>query len=302
MNNSRYYFSAISAFSIWGVFSLALRPIKEFAPLDILFYRISLCLILLLILVFAIRRKQLNETLRTFSAFDKTKKRKLLSINVVAGLLLTSNWFLFIYVMNFVSVKATALSYLVCPILTAALAVIILKEKMKNIQWIALLVGCAGCGMLAAGHLRDLVLSVLIGVSYALYLIIQKKNAGFDSFCILTFHVCVAVATLGILFPFLDIGVPQSPKFYGFIAIIAVCFTILPMFLSLLALKGIKSSTVGMLMNINPIISFALSVFYFDEKADAWQYSAYSIVFVSVILFNIPAILGKRNTEPATAE
>lgn len=296
MNQSRYYASAITAFATWGLFSLALRPIREFAPLDILFYRISLCLLLLLVLVFTVRRKQLSETKAMFSALDTNQKKKLLSLNIVAGLLLTSNWFLFIYVMNFVSVKATALSYLVCPILTATLAVLVLKERMKKIQWMALLVGGVGCGMLAAGHLTDLVLSILVGFSYAMYLIIQKKNAGFDSFTVLTFHVCVAVATLLLLVPFLEISVPESPKFYGFIAIIAVCFTILPMFLSLFALKGIKSSTVGMLMNINPIISFALSVFYFNETADAWQYAAYSVVFVSVILFNIPALLAQKSS------
>lgn len=295
MDKSRYYFSAVSAFAIWGLFSLALRPIKEFPPLEILLYRVLACLGLLLIVVFVFRRTSVMETKSYLGGLPSTGRRNLILWNLLAGLLLTTNWFLFIYVMNFVSVKATSLAYLVCPILTAVLAGVLLKEKIKILQWAALLVGAIGCGMLAAGHLVDLLLSVLIALSYAFYLIIQKKNAGLDSFIVLTLHTLVAVICLIPVVPFFGVGVPADGKFYAFIGIIAICFTILPMFLSLFSLKGIKGSAVGMLMNINPIIAFSLSVFYFKEDADAWQYAAYSVVFVSVLLFNLPAILSKRS-------
>ncbi|NUY79743.1 EamA family transporter [Flavobacterium sp. MAH-1] len=294
MNNSRYYLSAVSAFLIWGLFSLALRPIKQFPPLEILFYRIITCLVLLVVLVFVFRKKSVSDTKNFLKNLSVTQRRSLILWNLLAGLLLTSNWFIFIYVMNFVSVKATSLAYLVCPILTAVLANLLLKEQMKKLQWVALLVGAIGCSMLALGHFMDLLLSILIAFSYALYLILQKKNAGIDSFVVLTLHVSIAVLALLPVLPFFEVGMPTEPKFYTFILIIATCFTIFPMFLSLYALKGIKSSTVGMLMNINPIIAFALSVFHFNEEADAWQYAAYSVVFVSVVLFNIPALIGRK--------
>lgn len=294
MNNSRYYLSAVSAFLIWGLFSLALRPIKQFPPLEILFYRIVTCLVLLVVLVFVFRKKSVSDTKIFLKNLSAIQRRSLILWNLLAGLLLTSNWFIFIYVMNFVSVKATSLAYLVCPILTAVLANLLLKEQMKKLQWAALLVGAIGCSMLALGHFMDLLLSILIAFSYALYLILQKKNAGIDSFVVLTLHVSIAVLALLPILPFFEVGIPAEPKFYTFISIIAICFTIFPMFLSLFALKGIKSSTVGMLMNINPIIAFALSVFHFNEEADAWQYAAYSVVFISVVLFNIPALMNKR--------
>ncbi len=224
-----------------------------------------------------------------------SERRNLILWNLLAGGLLTTNWFLFIYVMNFVSVKATSLAYLVCPILTVFLANVLLKEQMKKLQWIALFVGAIGCGMLALGHFMDLLLSILIAFSYALYLIIQKKNSGLDSFVVLTFHVSIAVILLLPTIPFFEVGIPTSGKFYGFIGIIAVCFTILPMLVSVFALKGIKGSAVGMLMNVNPIIAFSLSVFYFREKADFWQYAAYSVVFASVVIFNLPALFSQKD-------
>ena len=294
MDKSRYYFSAVSAFAIWGLFSLALRPIKEFPPLEILFFRVIACLALLCFVVFVVRREAVGQMKALLRSMMPHMRRKLILWNLLAGLLLTTNWFLFIYVMNFVSVKATSLAYLVCPILTAMLAGLLLKEQIKKLQWMALLVGATGCAMLASGHLMDLLLSILIALSYAFYLIIQKKNSGLDSFVVLTFHVTIAVLCLLPLIPFFGVGVPVEGKFYLFIVIIAIFFTIVPMFLSLFSLKGIKGSAVGMLMNINPIIAFSLSVFYFREDADAWQYAAYCVVFVSVLLFNLPAIFDRR--------
>ncbi|RZJ71118.1 EamA family transporter [Flavobacterium sp.] len=295
MNTTRYYASAITAFATWGLFSLALRPIKGFPPLEILLYRVITCLFLLFLIMFAFRREAIKSAIIFLKNQESYDRKSLILWNLLAGILLTMNWFLFIYVMNFVSVKATSLAYLVCPILTVFLANILLGEKMKKLQWMALFIGAIGCGMLALGHFLDLLLSILIAFSYALYLIIQKRNSGLDSFVVLTFHVCIAVILLLPAIPFFDVGLPTEPRFFAFIGIIAIVFTILPMFLSLFALKGIKGSAVGMLMNVNPIIAFSLSVFYFDEKADAWQYAAYAVVFASVVIFNLPALFAQKD-------
>ncbi len=294
MGKLKYYLSAITAYIIWGMFSLVLRPLKAFAPLDILFYRVFCCLALALVIIVLFRRKSLLENRQHFLSLERGSRLALLGWNVLAGLLLVTNWFLFIYVMNFVSVKATALAYLVCPILTALLAFLWLKEPMKKLQWVALALGVIGLAILSFGHFYDLLLSVLVAISYATYLILQKKNKGFDMFFVLTLHICIAVAVLAPLYPVLSGPVPVEPTFYEHILLIAVGFTLIPMLLNLFALRGIKSGSVGMLMNINPIIAFTLSLVYFKEDADVWQIAAYGIIFFSVLVFNLPAMLGKR--------
>jgi chloramphenicol-sensitive protein RarD len=54
----------------------------------------------------------------------------------------------------------------------------------------------------------------------------------------------------------------------------------------LYALSGINSSTVGMLLNINPMIAFLLANFVYHEKISALQISAYGIIFIAVLVFN----------------
>ncbi len=294
MEKSKYYLSAISAFVIWGMFSLALRPLKGVAPLDILFYRILFCIPLLLVVVFLFRREALRENLSLFHSLSKPKRQNFLLRNFIAGSLLAGNWFSFIYVMNFVSVKATSLAYLVCPILTAILAFFFLAEPMKRIQWVAIFLAAAACIALSFGHFTDLILSTVIALSYAIYLVLQRKNQGFDLFLLLVFQIIVAAVFLIPFYPMYAAEVPQTFDFYGLIATIAVLFTIIPLFLNMYSLKGISSGTVGMLININPIIAFALSVLYFKEPTDAFQIAAYGVIFVSVLIFNLPALTAKK--------
>jgi chloramphenicol-sensitive protein RarD len=90
-------------------------------------------------------------------------------------------------------------------------------------------------------------------------------------------------------------AIPREPLFYVCLFCIVVFFTIVPLFLNLYALKGINSSTVGILMYINPIINFTLAIFYFKEQVTLLQMLSYSLILVSIIVFNKKIIFGKKN-------
>jgi chloramphenicol-sensitive protein RarD len=82
--------------------------------------------------------------------------------------------------------------------------------------------------------------------------------------------------------------------FYGYIELIAVAFTIIPLLLNLFALKKINSSTVGMLLNINPLITFLLAAFVYHEHLDKLQMAAYGIIFFAIVVFNFPSLVLKQ--------
>jgi chloramphenicol-sensitive protein RarD len=84
--------------------------------------------------------------------------------------------------------------------------------------------------------------------------------------------------------------VPTELKFYFFVEIIAVMYTIVPLLLNLFALTGIASSKVGMILNINPIIAFILASTVYKEPLSPIQICAYSLIFVAVIVFNAKEI------------
>jgi len=302
VKTTKYYIAAITCFVIWGFFSLVLRPIHNYPSLDILFYRVFSCSILMLLIAFSFKRKRMKEAVQTFKLMPAFEKRKTVLLNIGGSVFLMANWFTFIYVMNHVSVKATSLAYLVCPILTTLLAYFILHEKLNKTQWIAVGLSISGCILLSYANIMDMLFSVVIGFTYASYLVSQRVNKGFDKFIILTFHITLAALCLLPFYPFYSGTVPTEFKFYFCIETIAILFTIFPLFLNLYALSGINSSTVGMLLNINPMIAFLLAMFLYKEQFGFIQIAAYGIIFAAVVVFNSHHIFAAKQKRTAISK
>lgn len=282
--------AVVVAFTIYGMFSLPLRAIDAYDSLDILLTRVSLSGVLLLGFSFTFRRKITLDNMNLFRNFKPDIRRKVLLVNLVSSLMLAVNWYLFIYVMNRISVNATSLAYMICPLITTVLAYIFLRDRLTAIQWIAVFLSLISCFILAFGNLKDVFYSFIVGLSYAIYLVLQKNNNQLDRFFTLAFQICFAAVLLLPLFSFQHELPLKGSFFYGIIFLIAVVFTIIPMYLNVYALDGLSSSTAGIFIYLNPILSFVLAVFYFHEEMDVFKLISYSIVVFSVILFNFKAL------------
>jgi chloramphenicol-sensitive protein RarD len=282
----KYYFAAFFAFLIWGFFSLALKPLHDYPSLDILFYRVFLSVVMMLLINVAFRRKVMTKNWNHFKSMTPKQKQSVVFLTLGGGLLLSSNWFVFIYVMNHVSVKAASLAYLICPILTTVLAFFMLKEKLSQWQWIAVSISVLGCILLSLNHFQDVFYSLVVAATFALYLVSQRKNIEIDKFLVLTIQLLFTAIIILPFYPKYSGAIPTEPLFYGCLLVIVVLFTIIPLFLNLYALKGINSSTVGIMMYINPIINFLLAIFYYNEPVSVLQLCSYFLILVSIVVFN----------------
>lgn len=292
---NKYYLSALSSFVIWGFFSLALKPLHEYPSFDILFYRVFLATALLLMINIFTRYNVVKENINIFKSLDRKSKRKFLSLTILGGFLLVVNWYLFMYAVNHVSLKSASFAYMACPIITTILAFFILKEKLSFWQWFSVGLCVISCAILSYGDLIGLIYSLIIATTFALYLISQRKNNQFDKFIVLTIQMCIASVVLAPLFPLYNVGVPTESLFYILMIVIVVLFTIIPLFLNLYALKGMNSSAVGILMYTNPLINFLLALFYFHEEINTAQIVSYSLILVSIVIFNERIIFNRKS-------
>lgn len=290
----KYYLAAATAFIIWGCFSFVLKPLHNYPSPDILFYRIFCCVILMVVTNLLFRRKAITETKNSLALLKPKTRSTLLALTVISSVMLAGNWFFFIYVMNHISVKAASLAYLICPILTTVFAFIILKEKLTKLQWLSVLLSIVSCVLLSYNNFNDVFYSIIVAATYAIYLVLQKKFAGIDKFLLLTVQLLITSAILLPFYPVYSGPLPAETSFYAYILIIAVGFTIVPMLLNLFALKGLNSSTLGILLYINPIIGFLLAAFYYNESISALQITAYAIIVVSIIIFNVGSYLKNK--------
>jgi len=286
MDNRKHYAAAITAFVVWGFFSLPLRTLKEFTAGEILYFRIVFSVLILLVVLIGFRKAELRKDFALFKSFVTKERIQIIARTLGGGALLIINWLIFIHVINTINIKTASFSYLICPVLTAVLGNFILKEKLSALQWIAVLLCVVSCVLLGLNSVLELGYSFAVAISYAIYLISQRRNYGFDRLVVLAVQMLFALLILSIAYPFLVEEAPAAFSFYGTIAIIAGVFTVLPLFLNLYALNRLKSTTVGILLYINPLMNFAIAFLVFHETITSLQVVGYLIVLIALVVFN----------------
>ncbi|MBC6610219.1 EamA family transporter [Hymenobacter sp. BT507] len=290
MKTSRYYVAALTAFLIWGFFPLPLRQLTVYPSGQILLFRVLLSVLVLLVLHGVGRVGVVRATLRQYRAASHREQWRVAGGTVVGGLLLMSNWLLFIYVINQVSVQAGSFAYLICPILLSLLGFLLLRERLRLPQWLAVGLSALSCTLLVTGDLRSLLMSLVVAITYALYLITQRIVQGYDRLVLLTIQLLLATVILLPAAPLLGADLAAGfadTHLLFFAAILSIGFTVLPLFLNLYALNGLTSGTVGIMMYLNPVVSFVLAFWYFGEQPRPVELWAYAVILVSIVLYNV---------------
>lgn len=290
-NRIKYFLAALTAALMWGFFAIPLRNLKDYPAEDILCYRIFTSLLITWLIMF-LRRQKLTADITYFKNETQPNRRKFIILTLTAGILITGNWFTFIYAVNNVSLKSAAFAYMVCPLITAMGGFIILKEHLSVIKLSAIGIAVISILILAQGSLTDVLWSVFIASLYAFYLIIQRVLVQVDKLNILGIQLLISAMLILPIFAAHFHSIPTSLVFWINIVLISVFFTIIPLFLSLYALIGMPSSTMGIIIYVNPIVAFGVAFSYFHETITTQQLLAYSLLLAAVILFNWNIISG----------
>lgn len=247
------------------------------------------------------KRQILRNNFLALKSLNKNSRNKTLLLILVSGILITLNWLAFIYVINHISLKAGAFAYLLCPLITALGGSVLLKEHLTNVKYMALGLAFLSIVGLATGSLVEILWSFFIALSYALFLIIQKVIKQVDKLIMLGLQLLIA---LFLLLPFCFFNselLPTSIHFWINVSIVSLFFTIVPLLLSLYALAGLPSSTIGIAIYINPIVSFTIATWYYNEQITPQQLFFYGILFLAVLLFNRDILMdvfkAKRSTK-----
>lgn len=290
MENRKHYLAGILAFVIWGFFSIALRALQSYAAGEILFYRILFSAIVLVVVIAFFKRQAVKSNWQFFKSLTPRQRNLVIALTLTGGALLTLNWLTFIYTVNSINIKTASFSYLICPVITAVLGYVLLKEKMTTLQWTAVGLCALSCVLIGMHSALELGYSMLTAVSYALYLVSQRRNQGFDRLLMLGIQMIFALFILLLLVNLLVGAPPEAGRFYFVISIIAVVFTVLPLFLNLYALNRVNSATIGILMYLNPLLNFVIAFTIFKESVEVTQLIGYVVVLGALVLFNYPLL------------
>jgi chloramphenicol-sensitive protein RarD len=295
MDNHRTGLAAgVSAYLLWGLFPLYWPLLEPAAPVEILAHRIVwslvfVCGLLALTAGFG--------WLRTLGAH----RARLLAL---AATLVTINWGTYIYGVNSEHVVETSLGYFINPLVTVALAVTVLGERLTRLQGVAVVIAGAAVVVLTVDYGRPPWIALILACSFGLYGLI-KKRAGVGGIQSLAFET--AFLTPFALAYLLVIGASGSGTFTtegaGHAALLAAggVFTAVPLMLFGAAAIRIPLTQLGLIQYLAPTLQFAIGVLIYTEPMPASRLAGFALVWVALGVFTYDAVQGTRRARFAAA-
>ncbi|MQA38444.1 EamA family transporter RarD [Rugamonas aquatica] len=279
MNTGIFY--ATFAFFCWGLFPLYFHAIGEVPALEILAHRM-LWSLLFLGLVLTVRQqwKWLPQVLRN---------PRVLGSFVASSLLLTANWFVYIWSVNNGHVIDASLGYFINPLINVLLGLLVLKEKLRRGQWLA--IGVAASGVLwltwSAGQLPWIAL--ILGITFGGYGLLRKTAAlaaleGLSLETMLLFPLALAyVLWLTMHGQNTFLNTPSDGTRWLLAA--AGPITAIPLVMFAAGARKIPMSVLGLLQYLSPTMQALLGVWVFHETFPQARLIGFVIIWAALALY-----------------
>jgi chloramphenicol-sensitive protein RarD len=285
----------VSAYTLWGLFPIYWPLLKPANPLEIVSHRAVWTLVFCFIIL------SLTKTLSSTLALLKRPK-------IVAGLFLSSilisiNWIIYIYAANSGHVVEASLGYYINPIVVIATGVIILKEKMRPLQWVSVGVATLGVGILTIDYGRLPWIALGLALSWGSYGLV-KKQLGLGALEGLSIETLLSSgAYLGYLIWLGNSGEGQflhswklTLLFIGGGAVTAI-----PLLLFNGSTNRLPLTLIGLLQYITPTIQFCIGVWYYNEDMPAARWAGFLIIWVALVALTIDLVKSSRTVDHSIA-
>lgn len=287
----------VAAYAMWGFFPIYWKLLHDVPALQLLGHRIVWSFLLLLAFIFITR--QWNDFRAV--AFDA----KTLGIYSIAGVLLSLNWLIYVWGVNAGFIVETSLGYFINPLLSVLFGVLFLREKLRPMQWLPVVIAAIGVIYLTVTYGRPPWIALSLAVTFGLYGLV-KKLSPLGSVYGLTLET-------GIVFPIaivylIVIQSTGSGEFLhdgrtvDLLLVGAGVVTTIPLLMFASAAKEIPLNMIGVLQYFAPTIQFLIGVFLYKEPFDTTHLIGFSIVWVALIIFWVENIFAHRTPIEAIPE
>ncbi|MFC3892134.1 EamA family transporter RarD [Lentzea rhizosphaerae] len=273
------------AYVLWGLFPAYWPLLVPAQPVEVLAHRIVWSFVTLAIVVAVLRR---------WRPFLELSGKGWLIVTA-AAILITANWGTYIYAVNSQHVVESALGYFITPLLSVALGMIFLKERLRLPQVVAIAVVVIAVIVLTVDYGRLPVISLILACSFGVYGLLKKK-VPLDAISSLTAESAVIapiafvyLLTLGSANTFTTEGTGHTLMLLSTGIVTAV-----PLVLFGAGAQRIPLTTMGMLQYLAPILQFVWGVFVVHEPMPASRWIGFALVWLALAIFTFDAVRNRR--------
>ena len=283
MNSGVVY--ALAAYVMWGLFPLYFKALEHVPSLQILAHRMVWSLVVVALLLAVLKRWSWLRILR--------KQPAVLARFALSALLLSSNWGIYIWAVNSNHVVDASLGYYINPLVNVALGSVLLHERLRGMQWVALAIAAIGVTVMAleVGHVPWISLS--LALSFGGYALL-RKTAPLGALEGLAVETAV-LFPLAVLYLFWlsahgHNAFATADASTRWLLVAAGPVTTLPLLLFAAGARRMSMTLLGVLQYITPTLQLGLGVWLYHEPFATAKVIGFGLVWAGLAVFLLDGV------------
>jgi chloramphenicol-sensitive protein RarD len=273
---------ASAAYIVWGLFPLYFKALQGIPPIEILLHRMVWSLVFC-VLVLAWRKQ--------WSWLGRLQRQpKILATSTASALLLSTNWFIYIWATNNDHVLDASLGYFITPLVNVFLGFLFLRERMRFGQWCAFALAVCGVAWLTWQTGHPPWIGLMLAATFGTYGLMRKTATletleGFSVETMTLFPFALGyliVLTLDHHNAFLS-----APVSSQWLLVAAGPITAIPLLMFSAGVRRIPLSVLGFLQYIAPSLQFLLGVWLYHEPLSSSRLIGFVLIWLALAVYSI---------------
>ncbi len=272
--------TGLTAFIIWGFFPLYFKLLQNYNPVEIIGHRVIWTFIAILAVLILKKHWQWLITIR--------QNPRWLGYTLISGVIIMINWLTYVWAVNNNQILEASLGYFICPLTGILLSLVILKERLRMFQWVA--VALAGAGVLVQLMVLGKLpwVSLTLAFSFSIYGLMHRHTP-LDALS----AMFIETALLTPIFIYWliqgnvassDVSLWLSPQIL--LLMLAGPVTLVPLLLFNKATKMVAYSLLSFMNYLTPSIIFLMAIFLYHEPFNQSTLITFGLIWLGLVFFS----------------
>ncbi len=280
--------AALAAFFVWGLFPIYWKMMSGVPAREILAYRMFWSFVTMLVLVAVLKK-----TPEALAAWRLVKgSSRMMGYILAAGALISLNWYTFIWAVNDGRILDSSLGYYINPLVSVAIGMVFLGERLSRPHKIAVALAAAGVGYMTAAFGALPWVALTLAFTYGFYGLC-KKLAGLDAISGMLLETCVTVPFAAVYLGYLHYTGAAAPVegMTGVLLALSGLVTVVPLILFAYGANNLPLSMVALCQYITPTLSMLIGIFIYHEPFSSVQLVSFALIWTGLAVFSLPQVL-----------
>jgi chloramphenicol-sensitive protein RarD len=271
---------AVAAYLLWGLLPVYWKALQSVSPPQILAHRIIWSFVILGLVVLVRREGRASIAL--------LRQGRAVRLHGLAACLLALNWLTYIHGVNSDRIVETSLGYYINPLFSVVLGVVVLRERLRRFQWLAVGIAFLGVGLMTLGVGRVPWIALVLATSFGLYGLAKKKaKAAALPGLTLETGVLVLPAIVGLTMLWLRGAgaLGHADLSTQLLLVLGGLVTLAPLLLFAHAARTVPLSTLGLLQFLAPSVALWIGVAIYDEPFDRTRQLSFGLIWLALAIY-----------------